>query len=143
MVIKYLRMMKADIDKLPLIMQGERDCLAVRTSVVVNEIAEVERNIDVFLDSDGLFVHLAQGISLTIPPKSNIPAFLFKSKRGLTCYGICSKTLEKNEHLMFIEDSKTHAMIVPRYGMHIRDYEKYLQETRPLWEVQDDDRNQS
>lgn len=108
-------MMKADIDKLPLIMQGERDCLAVRTSVVVNEIAEVERNIDVFLDSDGLFVHLAQGIS--------------------------SEAFEKNAHLTFIEDPKTHAMIVPRYGMHIRDYEKHLEETRPLWVVQDDDRN--
>lgn len=141
MVIKYLRMMKADIDKLPLIMQGERDCLAVRTNVGVSENAAVERNIDVFLDYDGLFVHLAQGISLTIPPKSNIPAFLFKPKKGLTCYGISSETLEENEHLMFIEDSKTHAMIVPRYGMHIRDYEKHLEETRPLWEVQDDDRN--
>ncbi|MCT9846739.1 hypothetical protein N7563_21990 [Leclercia adecarboxylata ATCC 23216 = NBRC 102595] len=143
MTIKYLRMMKADTDLLPLVLRGERDCLAVRTCVLVDETIEVEKNIDVVLDNKGHFIHLAQGISLTIPPKSNIPAFLFKPKKGLTCYGISSATFEGNEHLMFIEDSPTHAMIVPKYDMHIQDYERHLEETRPLWEVQDDDEKQS
>ncbi|EMX8933118.1 hypothetical protein [Enterobacter asburiae] len=139
MTIKYLRMMKAETDQLPLIIRGERDCLAVRTFVMVDETTEVEKNIDVVLDTNGHFIHLAQGISLTIPPKTNIPPFLFKPKRALTCYSINGAALDGNEHLMFIEDSETHAMIVPKYDMHILEYEKHLEATRPLWEVQNDD----
>ncbi|EHW17534.1 hypothetical protein [Escherichia coli] len=46
MTIKYLRMMKAETDQLPLIIRGERDCLPVRTFVMVDETTEVEKNID-------------------------------------------------------------------------------------------------
>lgn len=129
--IRYLRMMKADIDGLPLIDRGKRDCLAVR-SEESNKIQE-NQIIDVELTTDGKFVHLAQGLSLTIPPKSNIPEQLFKPKRNLTCYEIEGAALEQNLHLEIIEDSATHAMIVPKYDMHIAEYHLHLEATRHLW----------
>lgn len=131
MAIRYLRMMKADIDELPLIDRGQRDCLAVRSE----EKNNIQKNqvIDVELTTDGKFVHLAQGLSLTIPPKSNIPEQLFKPKRMLTCYEIEGAALNQNLHLEIIEDSDTHAMIVPKYDMHITEYEQHLEATRHLW----------
>ena len=135
--IKYLRMMKADVDQLPLVMRGVRDCLAVRSEIEAN--ANPDNPVDVLLTSDGQFIHLLQGLSLTRPPKTNIPRQLFQPKRGLCCYGIDVNVLDDNEHLMFIVDSPKHAMIVPRHDMHIQEYELYLEATRHLWEVQNDE----
>ena len=135
--IKYLRMMKADVDQLPLVMRGVRDCLAVRSESEAN--ANPDNPVDVLLTSDGQFIHLLQGLSLTRPPKTNIPKQLFQPKRGLCCYGIDVNVLDDNEHLMFIVDSPKHAMIVPRHDMHIQEYELHLEATRHLWEVQNDE----
>ena len=137
MTIKYLRMMKADTDQLPLVMQGTRDCLAVRSEIEEN--IQANQIIDVKLTTEGQFIHLAQGLSLTIPPKTNIPTQLFQAKRGLSCFGIDVNTFDDNEHLEIIVDSATHAIIVPRHDMHIQEYEMHLEATRHLWEVQNDD----
>lgn len=137
--IKYLRMMKADdSDALPLVKARTRDCLAVRVGI------EGQVNpgdvFDVLVDEEGKFIKLEQGLSLTIPPKTNIPKHLFKPAKQLNCFTVCSMSLVQNEHLMFIEDSETHAMIVPKYDMHISEYEKHLEDTRPLWGVLDDEK---
>jgi hypothetical protein len=134
---KYLRMMKSDTDALPLVETGARDCLTVRTGID-GQVAPGEV-IDVLLDEKGNFIHLAQGLSLTIPPKENIPRHLFKPARRLTCYAIASAVLVEHEHLLFIEDSETHAIIAPKHDMHIQEYEAHLAETRPLWEVHNND----
>ncbi len=134
---KYLRMMKSNTDFLPLVESGTRDCLSVRTGIE-GQVAPGEV-IDVLLDDKGNFIHLVQGLSLTIPPKENIPQHLFKPARRLTCYAIASTVLVEHEHLLFIEDSETHAIIAPKHDMHIQEYEAHLAETRPLWEVHHDD----
>ncbi|HEC2117444.1 TPA: hypothetical protein R1886_005607 [Klebsiella oxytoca] len=135
--IKYLRMMKSDDEHRPLVIVGERDCLTVRTGVE----GKIEQGqiVDVVLNEDGHFIHLAQGLSLTVPPKENIPEHLFKPARKLVCFTIASGILEENEHLMFYKDSETHAMIVPKHDMHIKDYQRHLEETKPLWEVLNDE----
>ena len=137
MTIRYLRMMTADIDQLPLIMQGTRDCLAVRSEIEEN--IQADQVIDVRLTTEGRFIHLEQGLSLTRPPKTNIPSHLFQPRRGLCCFGIDVSVFDYNEHLEIIVDSDNHAMIVPRHDMHIQEYEKHLEATRHLWEVQNDE----
>ena len=137
MAIKYLRMMKSDIDQLPLVMQGTRDCLAVRSEIEEN--IQLDQIVDVKLTSEGQFIHLVQGLSLTLPPKTNIPKQLYQAKRGLCCFGIDVNTFDDNEHLTIIVDSDKHAMIVPKHDMHIQEYEKHLEATRHLWEVQNDE----
>ena len=34
---------------------------------------------------------------------------------------------------MFYKDSETHAMIVPKHDMHDKDYQRHLEEKKPLW----------
>ncbi|HFF9481044.1 TPA: hypothetical protein ACGFA2_004490 [Serratia marcescens] len=133
-------MMKADSDGKPLVKAGTRDCLAIRSGTEA-DVAD-NKTIDVLLNDEGRFISLAQGLSVNIPPKSNIPDFLRKPQRKLVCYGISIDVLETHEHLTLIEDSPTHAIIAPRYDMHIQEFERHLEETRPLWEAPDDENDQ-
>ncbi|EPK7688543.1 hypothetical protein K7Y63_004155 [Serratia marcescens] len=133
-------MMKADSDGKPLIKKGERDCLAIRSGTEA-DVAD-NKTIDILLNEEGRFITLAQGLSVNIPPESNIPDFLRKPRRKLVCYKISTDVLESHEHLTVIVDSATHAIIAPRYDMHIQEFERHLEETRPLWEAPDDENDQ-
>jgi len=130
-------MMKIDENNQPIIERGGRDCLAVR--VAVEGELTPGKVVDVIVNADGKFINLKQGLSLTIPPKTNIPPHLFNPRRGLACCCIPKDALNDNAHLSFVEDSLTHAMIAPKYVMRVQEFEKHLEATRPLWEVKNDD----
>jgi hypothetical protein len=75
---------------------------------------------------------------LTIPPRRISSAFV---QASASAYVLCDRVggFAEHEHLLFIEDSETHAIIAPKHDMHIQEYEAHLAETRPLWEVHNND----
>jgi hypothetical protein len=136
------RMMKSDSNHRPVLPTSStsRDCLGVRYKHI-DQKDEPSPKVDVYIDDDGMVVILEQkmGMSLTIPPQENIPEFMLSPARKLVRYVISRSHFDQNEHLMYIEDSTKHAMLVPRRPMHIDDLNQYLADTAPLWEVDDDD----
>lgn len=138
------RMMKPDSKRKPALPSSptDRDCLSVRYKHVSKQ-SESGPKVDVYIDDNGIVTvkHQGkyQGLSLTIPPVTNIPLFMLNPMRGLVRYTINCSFFDQHEHLMYVEDSPVHAMIVPRKDMHIHDFNRYLADTGPMWEVDDDD----
>lgn len=136
------RMMKADSNHRPILPNSNtsRDCLGVRYKHI-DKRDEPNPKVDIYIDDEGMVVILEQkmGMSLTIPPKANIPEFMLAPSRKLIRYAISRSHFDQNEHLMYIDDGAKHAMLVPRHNMHIDDLNQYLADTAPLWEVDDDD----
>ncbi|AZI53692.1 hypothetical protein CBF16_22710 (plasmid) [Pantoea agglomerans] len=138
------RMMKADTNHRPALPSSatDRDCLSVRYKHLSQQ-SERNPKVDVYIDDNGIVTvqHQGkyQGLSLTIPPVTNIPPFMLDPVRGLVRFTINPTYFAKHDHLMYVEDSAVHAMIVPRYDMPIHDFNRYLADTGPMWEVDDDD----
>lgn len=138
------RMMKSDSNGRPALPTSptDRDCLSVRYKHVSKQ-SESRPKVDVYIDDNGIVTvkHQGkyQGLSLTIPPVTNIPPFMLDPVRGLVRYTINRTLFDRHGHLMYIEDSAVHAMIVPRYDMPINDFNRFLADTAPLWGVDDDD----
>ena len=134
------RMMKTDLFHRPALPTSNtsRDCLGVRYKHIDRK-NEYRIKVDVYIDSNGMVAIKNQGMSLTIPPKTNIPTFMLDPVRKLVRFAISRSNFDQNEHLMCIDNGKDHAMLVPRYKMHIDDFNQYLADTAPLWEVDDDD----
>ncbi|MBK0126192.1 hypothetical protein IAE30_20850 [Pantoea sp. S61] len=138
------RMMKADSGGSPALPGSsiDRDCLGVRFKHV-SKRDERNPRVDVYIDDNGIVSvknnGKFQGLSLTIPPIANIPEFMLDPMRGLVRFTINRLYFENHAHLMYIEDTHAHAMIVPKYDMLITDFNRYLADTAPLWEVDDDD----
>lgn len=136
--------MKTDSNNRPALPSSpiERDCLSVRYKHVSKQ-SEPGPKVDVYIDDNGIVTvqHQGkyQGLSLTIPPVTNIPRFMLNPVRGLVRFTINRSYFDQHEYLMYVEDSSVHAMIVPKKDMHINDFNRYLADTGPMWEVDDDD----
>ncbi|HDR2357125.1 TPA: hypothetical protein QCH65_004371 [Enterobacter roggenkampii] len=138
------RMMKADANNRPVLPTSStsRDCLGVRYKSV-DKKDESTPKVDVYIDDDGMVIVQNQGMSMTIPPKTNIPSFMLAPVRKLVRFAISRTHFEQHDHLMCIDNGKDHAMLIPRHEMHIEEYNQYLADTAPLWEVDDDDEEKS
>jgi len=134
---KYLRMMQPDdINAIrPLVMLGERNTLGVRYALEGTQPPKGQLY-DVFIDVNDFIIALDQGMSLVIPPKTNLHPTLLRTSSGLICFSIPSDQLNNNRHLQFFEDSYKHAIIIPRYSMRISDYYDHLVDTEPYWKVE-------
>lgn len=96
---------------------------------------------DIITSDDGIIQNLKQGLSVSPPPKENLPRHHRKLKNGQFFFCIDEDIFADHLHLVYIEDEvimgelATHGIIAPRSEMHIDQYMSYLSATQGFWEV--------
>lgn len=96
---------------------------------------------DIITDADGYINNLMQGLSVSPPPKTNLPQHHQKLKGAQKFFCIDEDVFADHLYLVYIEDKvpmgevATHGIIAPRSVMHINQYLSYLSATQGFWEV--------
>ncbi|MCK7061197.1 hypothetical protein L8P92_04580 [Enterobacter asburiae] len=138
---KLIRTMKGEVFDgftRPVLAQQISKVLGVRHCVVGTSDGNTY---DIITDEDGVIINLGQGLSVSPPPKENLPAHHQKLKAGQYFFCIDEDVFAGHLHLVYIEDetimgeAATHGIIAPRRAMHISEYISYLSATQGFWEV--------
>ncbi|EPC9413396.1 hypothetical protein ACR3SC_002568 [Klebsiella variicola] len=138
---KLIRTMKGEVlEGFPRPVLGKQisKVLGVRYCAVSAEDGNIY---DIITNADGIIENLKQGLSVSPPPKENLPRHHQNLKSGQFFFCIDEDIFAEHLHLVYIEDEvimgelATHGIIAPRIEMHIDQYMSYLSATQGFWEV--------
>ncbi|MNZ58514.1 hypothetical protein D3C78_765260 [compost metagenome] len=138
---KLIRTMKGEDNKgftRPVLAEQISKVLGVRHCVVGTSDGKIY---DIITDENGVILNLKQGLSVSPPPKENLPLHHQRLKVGQYFFCIDEDVIAEHHNLVYIEDeaimgeAATHGIIAPRRVMHISDYISYLSATQGFWEV--------
>ncbi|ELY2746685.1 hypothetical protein SMC38_003131 [Cronobacter sakazakii] len=138
---KLIRTMKGEVFEgftRPVLGANISKVLGVRHCIVGTDDG---KTYDIVTDEHGFIQNLVQGLSVSPPPKENLPRHHQKLRKSEFFFCIDEDEFAENQHLVYIEDEvkmgeiATHGIIAPRCVMHITHYLSYLSATQGFWEV--------